>query len=94
MPVELLLMISTHLDNDDLRTLVLASRSIGRSLLPEYLHRCGLEANDTSEGGSEVTLHEPSGYASLGLWSAIHTFKPPKRCSVPSLAPHWRPELR
>lgn len=85
MPVELLLMISTHLDNDDLRTLVLASRSIGRSLLPEYLHRCGLEANDTSEGGSEVTLHEPSGYASLGLWSAIHTFKPPEKmfCSIP-----------
>ena len=85
-PTKLLVMISTHLGYPDLRALVVTSRSICRSLLPEYLCRGGLMLKDASAGGSIVELHDLTGYASLGLWSAVHIFRSPKAmyCSIPS----------
>ena len=84
-PTELLVMISTHMDYHDLWALAVTSRSICRSLLPEYLRRCGLVLKDTCVGGSSVELHDLARYTSLGLWSAVHIFQPPEEiyCSVP-----------
>ena len=85
-PTELLIMISTRLGYPDLRALVVMSQSICRSLLPEYLRCGGLVLKDASAGGSIVELRDLTGYASLGLWSAVHIFRSPEAmyCSIPS----------
>lgn len=85
-PTELLLMISTYLDYPNLRSLAVMSRFICRSLLPEYLCRRGLVLKDTYAGGSIVELRDLTGYASLGLWSAVHIFHPLEEiyCAIPS----------
>jgi len=95
-PTELLIMISTHMDYHDLRALAVTSRSICRSLLPEYLRRCGLVLKDACTGGSSVELHDLAGYASLGFWSAAHIFQPPEEmyCSVPCGAQEARSVMR
>ena len=84
-PTELLIMISTHMDYHDLWALAVTSWSICRSLLPEYLRRCGLVLKDAYAGGSSVELHDLARYASLGFWSAAHIFQPPEEmyCSIP-----------
>src|SRR6266581_6904431 len=84
-PVEMLVLISTYLNNPDLRSLVATSKSICRSILTEYLHRCGLVLKNTSMGSLRVELCDLSGYASLGLWSAVFLFCPPEEmyCSIP-----------
>jgi len=83
--VEILVLISTHLKDPDLRSLVATSKSICRSLLPEYLCRRGLVLKNAGAEGLSVELHDLSGYASLGLWSAVHLFHPPEGmyCSIP-----------
>ena len=86
MPAEVVLMISAHLDDHNLRALALASQSFCRLLLPEYLRRRGLVVKDaTSDGGSTVEVRDPSGYASLGLLSLLHGFQPPQHmsCLIP-----------
>ena len=78
-------MISTHLDHCDLRALVVLSRSTWRSLLPEYLRRRGLVLDDNGPEGLKVQLCDLGGYRSLGFWSAVRDFRPPKQmyCSIP-----------
>ena len=85
-PAELLVMVSTHLDYPDLRALAVTSRSTCRLLLPEYLHRRGLVLKDACAGSSIVEVHDLTGYASLGLWLAVHIFHPPEAmyCPIPS----------
>lgn len=85
MPAEVVLMISTHLNDRNLRALALASRSFCRLLLPEYLRRRGLVVKDASDGSSTVEVRGPSGYASLGLLSPLHGFQPPQNmsCDIP-----------
>ncbi|KAH9174095.1 hypothetical protein EDB89DRAFT_1904808 [Lactarius sanguifluus] len=84
-PAELFLTISTHMDHRDLRALALTSRFLCDLLLPEYLRRHGLKLKGTYTGGTGVDLYDLSGYASLGLWSIVPTFCPPKMmyCSIP-----------
>jgi hypothetical protein len=85
-PTEVVLMISTHLDDHNLRALALASRSFCRLLLPEYLCRRGLVVKDAaSDSGSQVEVHGLSGYVSLGLLSPLHGFQPPRdmHCFIP-----------
>ena len=84
-PAELFIMISTYLDYQDVQALMVTSRFICRLLLPEYLRRRGLVLNDTCGGGLGVELHNLSGYASLGLWSAVCILHSPKEmyCSIP-----------
>jgi len=84
-PTELFVMISTHLDYQDVRALMVTSRFICRSLLPEYLRHCGLVLNDTYGGGLGVELRNLSGYASLGLWSAVDILHSPEEmyCLIP-----------
>jgi hypothetical protein len=79
-PPELLIMISTHMNDHDLRALAVTSQSICRSLLPAYLCRRGLVLKDT---GAEP--RDLSGHASLGLWSISRIFHPPEmmHCSIP-----------
>ena len=84
-PAELLLMISAHMNHHDLRALAVTSQSICRSLLLEYLRRCGLVLKDTGVGGLCVEPHDLGGYASLGLWSISCIFHPPEEmyCLIP-----------
>ena len=84
-PAELLIMISIHLGHQDLRALTVASRSICRSLLLEYLRRRGLVLKDACARGLSVELNDLAGYASLGFWTAVHIFQPPEEmyCSIP-----------
>src|SRR5260221_12087098 len=83
-PVEMLVLISTYLNNLDLQSLVATSKSICHPLLTEYLHCCGLVLKNTSMGSLRVELCDLSGYASLGLWSAVYLFHPPEEmyCSI------------
>jgi len=84
-PAELLITISTHMNDRDLRALAATSQFICRSLLPEYLRRRDLVLKDTCAGGLKVQLLGLSGYASLGLWSVAPIFHPPEEmyCSIP-----------
>ena len=84
-PAEMLVLISNYLNNCNLRSLVATSQSICHFLLPEYLCRRGLVLKNASMGGLSVELRDLSGYASLGLWSAVHLFHPPEEmyCSIP-----------
>lgn len=84
-PAEMLVLISTYLNNRDLRSLVATSKSICHSLLQEYLRRRGLVLKNDDIEGPSVELRDLTGYASLGLWSAAHIFHPPKEmyCSIP-----------
>ena len=84
-PVELLVMISTHMSDRDLRSLAITSQPMCQSLLREYLRRRGLVLEDTCAGSSTVVLRNLTGYASLGLWSIARIFHPPKDmyCSIP-----------
>jgi hypothetical protein len=72
------------MDHHDLRAFAVTSQFICYSLLPEYLRRCGLVMKNTSEGLG-VELRGASGYASLGLWSIVQIFHPPKEmyCAIP-----------
>ena len=81
----MLVLISTYLNNRDLRSLVATSKSICRLLLQEYLHRRGLVLKNDDIEGPSVELRDLSGYASLGLWSVAQIFHPPKEmyCSIP-----------
>jgi len=86
MPAEVVLMISTHLDDHSLRALALSSQSFCRLLLLEYLRRRGLVVKDaSSDGSSTVEVRGPSGYASLRFLSPLHGFQPPKdmSCFIP-----------
>ena len=91
-PAELLLVISAHMDHHDLRGLAVTSRFLCDLLLPEYLRRRGLKLKDTCTGGTSVELRDLSGYASLGLWSIVPTFRPPEQmyCSIPDDAQEAR----
>ncbi|KAH9021938.1 hypothetical protein EDB85DRAFT_1895430 [Lactarius pseudohatsudake] len=84
-PAELFLAISAHMDHRDLRALALTSRFLCDLLLPEYLRGRGLKLKGTYTGGTGVDLYDLSGYASLGLWSIVPIFRPPKTmyCSIP-----------
>jgi hypothetical protein len=77
-PVELLLRISAHMGHRDLLAFAVTSRFLCNLLLPEYLRKRGLTLKDTRTGGKTVDLLEPSGYASLGLWSTVPMFQPPE----------------
>jgi len=79
------MMISTHMNHRDLRSLAVTSQSICRLLLPEYLRRRHLVLRDTCAGGLRAQLLGLSGYASLGLWSVASIFHPPEEmyCSIP-----------
>ena len=72
------------MDHHDLRAFAVSSKSICHSLLPEYLRRRGLLMKNTPEGLG-LELRGVSGYASLGLWSIVQIFHPPKEmyCSIP-----------
>ncbi|KAH8978128.1 hypothetical protein EDB86DRAFT_2837037 [Lactarius hatsudake] len=84
-PAEMFLAISAHMDHRDLRAFALTSRLLCDLLLPEYLHGRGLKLKGTNTGGTSADLYDLSGYASLGLWSIVPTFRPPKTmyCSIP-----------
>ena len=84
-PAEMHVLISTFLNDRDLRSLVATSQSMCGSLLPGYLRRRGLVLKNTGMGCQSIELHDLSGYASLGLWSAVHLFHPPEEmyCSIP-----------
>jgi hypothetical protein len=84
-PVELLLKISSFLDDSGLRALATSSQPLCCLLMPEYLRRRGLVLKDTPAGGIGAELHGFGGYASLGLWSAVSTLHPPEDlyCSIP-----------
>src|SRR6266851_2180465 len=84
-PAKLFIMISTHLDYQDVQALMVTSRFICRSLLSEYLRCCGLVLNDSCGGGLGVELCNLSRYASLGLWSAVDILHSPEEmyCSIP-----------
>src|SRR5258708_21889817 len=85
MPPELLLLLCTYMDHQDLQALAMTSHSLCDLLLPEYLRCCGLVLKDTFAGGAYVVLHNLGGYVSLGLWSVVRNFCPPKDlyCSIP-----------
>ncbi|KAI9451275.1 hypothetical protein BJY52DRAFT_1226750 [Lactarius psammicola] len=89
---KLLLVISAHMDHHDLQGLAVTSRFLRDLLLPEYLRRRGLKLKDTCTGGTSVELRDLSGYASLGLWSIVPAFRPPKQmyCSIPDDAQEAR----
>ena len=95
-PAELFIMISTYLDYQDVQALMVTLRFICQLLLPEYLRRCGLVLNDTCGGGLGVELRNLSGYASLGLWSAVRILHSPKEmyCSIPCDAQEARSAMR
>lgn len=95
-PAELFVMISTHLDCQDVRALMVTSRFICRSLLREYLRRRELVLNDTLGGGLGVELRNLGGYASLGLWSAVDSVHSPEEmyCSIPCDAQEARSAMR
>ena len=97
-PNELLLIISTYLEPHDLRALATSSHCLCYSLLPEYLHRRGLVLKGSlgSARGTAVELRDLGGYASLGLWSAVRIFHPPKDvyCSIPHEAQEARSAMR
>lgn len=84
-PPELLLIISAHLDNHNLRSLALTSRFLCHLLLPGYLRGRGLTLKDTCTGGKCIELNSLSGCASLGFWSIVPIFHPPEDmyCSIP-----------
>ena len=84
-PIELILMISTHLEHRDFRALATSSHSLCCLLLPEYLRLRDLVLKD-SPPGTTVELRNLSGYASLGLWSSARVFHPPMHmhCSIPA----------
>ena len=85
MPAELILMLSTYMDHQDLRALATSSHSLCDLLLPEYLRRRGLVLEDPSARGANVALHDLGGYLSLGLWSATRIFYAPEDmyCPIP-----------
>ena len=85
MPPELLLLLCTYMDHQDLQALAMTSHSLCDLLLPEYLRCRGLVLKDTFAGGAYVALHNLGGYVSLGLWSVVRNFCPPEDlyCSIP-----------
>src|SRR6266851_9780637 len=95
-PAELFIMISTHLDYQDVRALMVTSQFICRSLLPEYLRCHGLVLNNTCGGGLGVEMCNLSGYASLGLWSAVNILHSPEEmyCSIPCDAQEAQSAMR
>ena len=95
-PIELILMISTHLEHRDLQALATSSHFLCCLLLPEYLRRRDLVLKDSSAGWTSVELCDLGGYASLGLWSAARIFHPPMHvyCSIPAQRQEARSAMR
>src|SRR5258708_37718053 len=85
MPPELLLLLCTYMDHQDLQALAMTSHSLCDLLLPEYLRCFGHVMKDTFAGGAYVVLHNLGGYVSLGLWSVVRKSCPPNDLYCPLL---------
>ena len=94
-PTELLFIISAYMDHHDLRAFALTSKFLCHLLLPQYLRGRGLTLKDTGTGGKCIELYGLSGCASLGIWSILPTFHPPKEMyfSVPYVAQEARSSI-
>ena len=77
-PTELLFILLAYMDHHDPRVFALTSKFLCHMLLPQYLRRHGLTLKDTDTGGKCVELYGLSRCASLGIWSILPTFHPPK----------------
>ena len=95
-PVEMIHLISDHMDNQDLRAFALTSRFLCDLLLPMYLHRRGLKLKSTRTRWNRVEVHKLEGFTSLGLWSTVPIFHPPEEmfCAFPTGVPEAKSALR
>ena len=95
-PVEIIHLISDHMDDQDLRAFALTSRFLCDLLLPMYLHRRGLKLKSTRTRWNRVEVHKLEGFTSLGLWSTVPIFHPPEEmfCAFPTGVPEAKSALR